>query len=75
MSGKYSGVAARIKAEAKHAFYVHFNAHCLNLVIVDAVKAVPEADCIFFIAAEIVCVYVRLSCSLEMAVSSKRRVL
>lgn len=28
-------------------FYVHCNAHCFNLVIVDAVKAVPEADCFF----------------------------
>uniref|UniRef100_A0A3Q4M441 HAT C-terminal dimerisation domain-containing protein n=1 Tax=Neolamprologus brichardi TaxID=32507 RepID=A0A3Q4M441_NEOBR len=47
MAGKCRGVAARIKTEAKHAFYVHCNAHCLNLVIVDAVKAVPEADCFF----------------------------
>lgn len=47
MSGKHSGVAARIKTDAKHAFYVHCNAHCLNLVLVDAVKAVPEADCFF----------------------------
>ncbi|XP_026034437.1 zinc finger MYM-type protein 1-like [Astatotilapia calliptera] len=36
MAGKCRGVAARIKTEAKHAFYVHCNAHCLNLVIVDA---------------------------------------
>lgn len=74
MAGKCSGVASRIKAEAKHAFYVHCNAHCLNLVIFDAVKAVPEADCFFFIAAEIVCIYVRLLCSPEMAFSSKRHV-
>ena len=47
MSGRCNGVAARIKAEAKHAFYVHCNAHCLNLVIVDSVKAVPEVDCFF----------------------------
>ncbi|KAL3997012.1 hypothetical protein ACER0C_009668 [Sarotherodon galilaeus] len=47
MAGKCRGVAARIKTEAKHAFYIHCNAHCLNLVIVDAVKAVPEADCFF----------------------------
>lgn len=74
MSGKCSGVAARIRAEAKHAIYVHCNAHCLNLVIVDAVKAVPEADCFFVIAAEIVCAYVRFVCSPEMAVSSERHV-
>ncbi|KAK0131538.1 Zinc finger MYM-type protein 1 [Merluccius polli] len=47
MSGRCNGVARRIKAEAKHAFYVHCNAHCLNLVIVDSVKAVPEVDCFF----------------------------
>lgn len=47
MAGKCRGVAARIKTEAKHAFFIHCNAHCLNLVIVDAVKAVPEADCFF----------------------------
>ena len=44
MSGKHSGVAARIKTDAKHAVYVHCNAHCLNLVLIDTVKAVPEAD-------------------------------
>lgn len=47
MSGRHSGVAARIKSDAKHAVYVHCNAHCLNLVLVDTVKAVPEADCFF----------------------------
>ena len=30
---------------AKYAFYVHCNAHCLNPVIVDCVKSVPEAAC------------------------------
>ena len=43
MSGTCSGVQTRIKKEAKHAFYVHCNAHCLNLVLVDCVKKVPEA--------------------------------
>lgn len=60
MSRRYSGVTARIKAEAKHAFYIHCNAHCLNLVIVDSVKAVPEVDCLFFFAAKIVYVCVWL---------------
>lgn len=53
MSGKHSGVAARIKTEAKHAFYVHCNAHCLNLVLVDTVKSVPEADCFFSLLEKI----------------------
>lgn len=43
MSGSCSGVQARIKKVAKYAFYVHCNAHCLNLVLVDCVKKVPEA--------------------------------
>lgn len=44
MSGKHSGVSARIKSNARFAFYVHCSAHCLNLVLVDAVKSVPEAE-------------------------------
>ncbi|XP_029571197.1 zinc finger MYM-type protein 1-like [Salmo trutta] len=36
MSGKHSGVSARIKNSARFAFYVHCNAHSLNLVLVDA---------------------------------------
>lgn len=43
MSGKHSGVSTRIKNSARFAFYVHCNAHCLNLVLVDSVKSVPEA--------------------------------
>jgi hypothetical protein len=43
MSGKHSGVSARIKNSARVAFYVHSNAHCLNLVLVNDVKSVPEA--------------------------------
>ncbi len=46
MSGKHSGVCTRIQDMAKYAFYVHCNAHCLNLVIVDSVKSVSEA--VFF---------------------------
>ena len=47
MSGKNTGVQARIKSEAPLAFYVHCNAHCLNLVLVDSVKCIPEANCFF----------------------------
>jgi hypothetical protein len=43
MSRKHSGVSAQIKNSVRFAFYVHCNAHCLNLVLVDAVKSVPEA--------------------------------
>lgn len=43
MSDRHNGVSARIQSLARNAFYVHCNAHCLNLVIVDTVKVVPEA--------------------------------
>lgn len=43
MRGKHSGVSARIQSNARFAFYIHCNAHCLNLVLVYATKAVPEA--------------------------------
>lgn len=44
MRGKNSGVQARMRELASKAFYVHCNAHCLNLVLVDTVKIVPEVD-------------------------------
>lgn len=57
MSGKNAGVQARMKAEAPLAFYVHCNVHCLNLVLVDSVKCIPEADCFFSLLQKLyVCV-------------------
>jgi Domain of unknown function (DUF4371)/hAT family C-terminal dimerisation region len=47
MSGKNNGVAKRIKELARFAFYIHCYAHRLNLVLVDAVKSVPEASNFF----------------------------
>uniref|UniRef100_A0A8C4RT82 DUF4371 domain-containing protein n=1 Tax=Erpetoichthys calabaricus TaxID=27687 RepID=A0A8C4RT82_ERPCA len=44
MSGKHPGVQARIKEKAKYALYIHCSAHCLNLVLVHVIKAVPEAE-------------------------------
>lgn len=55
MSGKRSGVCTRIQDVAKYAFYVHCNAHCLNLVIVDSVKSVSEADCFFSLLQKLHC--------------------
>lgn len=40
MSGKHSVVSTRIKNSARFIFYVHCNAHCLNVVLVDAVNSV-----------------------------------
>lgn len=49
MSGKHAGVQARIREVAKHASYVHCSAHCLNQVIVDCVKSVPDARNVFLL--------------------------
>jgi len=38
MSGEHRGLQARIKDEAPKPVYVHCYAHCLNLVLVDAMK-------------------------------------
>ena len=43
MSRHCSGVQQRIKAVAPMAVYIHCYAHCLNLVLVDSTKSVPEA--------------------------------
>ena len=47
MSGHCSGVQARFKEFAPHAIYIHCHAHVLNLVLVDSVKAVPDATLFF----------------------------
>lgn len=44
MSGCCSGVQARIREVAPQAIYIHCNAHCLNLALVDSVKAVHDAS-------------------------------
>ena len=60
MSGKLTGVQQRIKDVAPQATYVHCQAHCLNLVLVDCAKNVPEADEFFQLLQAI---YVFMSCS------------
>ncbi|XP_014669630.1 PREDICTED: zinc finger MYM-type protein 1-like [Priapulus caudatus] len=57
MSGKISGVAARVRKEAKYAYYVHCHAHRLNLVLVDVTKGIADAAN-FFSLLEKVYVYV-----------------
>ena len=47
MSGNCSGVQTRLKEFAPHAIYIHCHAHILNLVLVDSVKAVPDATQFF----------------------------
>lgn len=53
MRGKNSGVQARLKELANKAFYVHCNAHCLNLVLVDTVKVIPEVDNFFTVVQKL----------------------
>ena len=43
MSGHCSGVQQRVKQVAPQAVYVHNHTQCLNLVLVDTAKRVPEA--------------------------------
>ncbi len=44
LSGHLSGVQARIREVVHQALYVHCNANCQNLVLVDSVKAVRDAS-------------------------------
>ena len=44
MSSHCTGVHQRIKQVAPQALYVHCYAHCLNLVLVDTTKIVPQAS-------------------------------
>lgn len=41
MSGQFSGVASRLKAEETRAHYVHCAAHCLNLCLQDCAHSCP----------------------------------
>lgn len=60
MSGKISGVQARIQRFVPSAVYIHCNAHCLNLCLVDSVKAVSYAGEFFALLESL---YVFLSSS------------
>ena len=42
MSGKHSGVSARIRSDARFTFHVRCNELRLNVVIFDEVKSVSE---------------------------------
>lgn len=53
MRGIYKGVAARIKRDNSKAIYVHCNGHILNLVLVDAAKAVTAVRNTFGTVSEL----------------------
>ena len=57
MSGSCSGVQSRIREIAPQALYIHCNAHCLNLCLVDCVKASPKAT-EFFTSLETLYVFI-----------------
>ena len=44
MSGCCKGVQTQIREMVPHAIYIHCNAHCLNLCLVDSAKAVRGAS-------------------------------
>ena len=60
MSGRCSGVQARIQQIVPQAVYIHCNAHCLNLALVDSVKGVKVAAEFFVLLQTL---YVFMSCS------------
>ena len=60
MSGQYQGLQARVKHESPKALYVHCYAHCLNLVLVDAMKSNKMARNFFGTLESLYC-FIRLS--------------
>ena len=60
MSGCCTGIQQRIKQVVPQAVYVHCYAHCLNLVLVDTTKIVPEAT-EFFALMEALYVFISTS--------------
>ena len=60
MSGCCSGIQERIKAVAPMAVYIHCYVHCLNLVLVDSTKSIPEAA-EFFALLEVLYVFMSAS--------------
>lgn len=63
MSRAHSGVQAKIKDVAKHAFYVHCSAHCLNVVTVDSVKSVTDAGNFFSLLERLIRIYIWVLCT------------
>ena len=60
MSGNVSGVQQRIREHAPMAVCIHCYTHCLNLVLVDSTKLVPEAS-EFFTLLELLYVFMSAS--------------
>jgi len=54
MSGIYNGVAAIILRKSKNAYFVHYNAHCLDLVLQDLTRDSVVIDKALSITKDIV---------------------
>ena len=70
MSGCVSGVQQCIREVVPHAVYIHCHAHCLNLVLVDCVKSLPEASEFFSLVQSL---YVFLSASKAHSIFSQKQ--
>ena len=76
MSGGCSGVQTRICEIAPQAIYVHCNAHCLNLCLVDCAKAVREASEFFLLHLKPrMCSYLHLNATQYSCNSRKKFIL
>ena len=70
MSGCVSGVQQHVREVVPHAVYIHCHAHCLNLVLVDCVKSLPEASEFFSLVQSL---YVFLSASKAHSIFSQKQ--
>lgn len=70
MSGKNNGVQKLIKDVAPQAMYMHCHAHCLNLVLVDCAKHLPDVD-EFFQLLQLLYVFLSASKAHEVYVSTQ----
>lgn len=73
MSGTCSGAQKRIWEHAPHAINIHCHAHVLNLVLIDSVKAIPEAA-EFFALLEALYVFMSMSKALTVFLAKQREV-
>ena len=55
MSGNCSGVQTGIREIVPQGIYVHCNAHCLNLCLVDSTKAICESNEFFCLFRDFIC--------------------
>ena len=74
MSSNCSGVQTRIREVTPQAIYVHCNAHCLNLCLVDSTKAICEASEFFAFLETLYVFYHHLSSLLINFMQQQREI-